>query len=77
MPPPLEDSLAWRLGQLEEWRREIESLKPEVIADRLPRIERRLDFAIKLMITLIVTIIAAAAAVIGTLLVLIAQQGSV
>lgn len=73
MPPPLENGFAWRLGQLEEWRREIEALKPEVQAEVLRRVEKRVEVLVKLTTTLLIAVLGAAASIVATLLILIAQ----
>lgn len=60
--------LGWRIGRLEDWRREIEALKPEVQAEVLRRVEKKIDTLTKVIISLALSVLAGMGALVAALL---------
>ena len=53
------ENITYRVEQLQRWRAEVEALKPDVIADRLTRLDGRVDTLIRVFTALMLGLIAA------------------
>lgn len=69
-----QDPLPFRVRQLERWRDEIEALKPEVQAEVLKRLEKKIDTLTRIIVTLALAVLAGMGGLITALIVQLSHR---